>query len=214
MANFILDSKGRLLKDVFPTIRGDASIGGPEIMEVTVDLSQIGANNTLALLGVPSGLPNAGLGLVAADTIDVAVLPPNSVIRAAHFLLDPVQSGVAADQSRTPDVIATPFQTGPLTVATINIGDATVQRADRQTAQAVGIGSYTASATRVASAQSILTAQDALLAVTGVIYPKRYTESTDYDFVLRIAIATLTGATNVKAGRFRIRLSLDAYSVS
>jgi hypothetical protein len=200
MANFFMDQKGRLLSTVFPAFRGDASVGGPEIVEVTVDLSQIGANNVLSNLGVQSAAPNAGLGLAVGDTIDVMRLPANGVIRNAQILLDTTQV--------TPNVLPST----PLTAATINIGDAAVSLLDLQTA-ATPAG-YTASATRVASAQSIMTAQNSLLAVTGVLYPRTYyvAPASDYGYMLRIAVASLTGASNIKTGRFRIRLNMDLFA--
>lgn len=203
MANFFMDQKGRLLSTVFPTYRGDGSIGGPEVLEVTVDLSQIGANNVFSSLGVQSGLPNGGLGLAAGDTVDVAVLPSHSAIRNVEFLLDTTQA--------SPDVIAAPAQAGPLTVATINVGDQAVLLSDYQTA-ATPAG-YTASATRVAGAQTILTANNSLLPVVAALYPRVFVTAVaaDYRFVLRVAIATVTGAANVKAGRFRMRINIDAF---
>lgn len=202
MANFIMDQKGRLLTTVFPAYRL-ASIGGPEVLEVTVDLSQIGSNNVLSSLGVQSGLPNGGLGLAIADSIDIAVLPAHSAIRNVEFVLDPTQP--------TPDIVAATSQTGPLTVCTVDVGDKAVLLSDFQSTASVT--NYTPSNTRVLIGQSILTAGNTLLATTSVLYPRPYVvaAASDYRFVLRMAVASLTGGTNVKAGRFRLRINLDAF---
>lgn len=202
MANFIMDQKGRLLTTVCPAYRA-ASLGGPEILEVTVDLSQIGSNNVLSALGVQSGLPNGGLGLAISDTIDVAVLPAHSAIRSVEFLLDPTQP--------TPDVVAATSQAGPLTVTGFNIGDTAVLLSDYQTIATVA--GYTPVANRIALGQTIVTAVDAFLPVTSVLYPRPYVvaAAADYRFVLRMNLVAITGGINIKAGRFRMRINLDVF---
>lgn len=90
MANITTNKAGVPLATAFSAYRG-ADIGGFQILEVTVD-----SGNTA--------------GMVATDTMDVAVIPKNSVILGAQVILDTTAS--------TPDVV----EGG---TSTINIGDGT-----------------------------------------------------------------------------------------
>ena len=203
MANYIMDQKGRLLATSLPTIRGDAAIGGPEVMEITVDLSQIGANTTLSQLGTQSSFPNSGSGFAAADTFDVAYLPFNAVVKSCQVLLDTTQT--------TPDVLMT-GNGGTLTVGTLNVGDACVLASDRATGSS-GSGGYSASATRYASAVSVIAAANSWAAATPILTarPAVVAPASDYFYTVRIALPTLTGATYTKSGKFRIRLEIVAF---
>lgn len=78
--NVTTDLKGRTLTTVFPAYRGDGSIGGPEVLEVTVDTSL-----------------TAGLN-VTGDTMVVAAIPKNSFVSHVQVLFDNTQTP-------TPDVL-------------------------------------------------------------------------------------------------------------
>jgi len=213
MANFILDQKGRLLSTVFPTIRGDGAIGGQETMEITVDLSQIGSNNALTQLGQQSTLPNTNRGVAVNDTIDVAILPGNSIVNAFQLILDP--------NAPTPDVLPIGYSTA-ITSMTISVGTALVQMADRQSAVAVGTGAtaYTASNTTFATTNqlvqtaplgtclmSFMNAGYALPSLTPITSGTIPTASV---YVVRVLIAAITGATYCMGGKFRMRLGFTA----
>lgn len=172
MATYTQDQKGRLLTTVFPAFRGDGSIGGAEVLEVTVDLSLVGSST---ILGTASGFPNSGAGFAAADIFTVAVLPKNAQVLAVQFLLDTTAA--------TPDVPTT--GTG-LTAATINVGDSGL-------------------ATRFATGTNVFAANNALVYSTATQY---YTAND----VLNVTLASLTGATNVKTGKFRVRVHLVAFN--
>lgn len=90
MANITTDKRGRTLTTVFPAYR-DAAIGGPQILEITVD-------STITTTGLTA----------TNTTMDVAVIPKNSVVHGMQLLLD---TGAA-----TPDVLEG-------ATSTVNIGD-------------------------------------------------------------------------------------------
>lgn len=201
MANFIVDQKGRLLTTVFPAVRGDAALGSQEVIEVSVDLSQIGSGTSLAGLGVQTTLPNSGTGLAAADSIDVAVLPYNFQVQSVHFILD--------TNMPTPDVVAQPTT---LSVATFNIGDAAVLNSDRSTAAT--ITGYTPSATAYATGQAATANASALVYTTGTRFLPYAVPAASGTlttaaaaYVLRLTVNTLTGATRITGGKFRIRVA-------
>jgi len=217
MANFITDQKGRLLTTVFPAYRGDASVGGQEVLEVTVDLSQVGSGTTIANgLGVQSTLPNAGIGLLAADTIDIAALPYNFQVQAVQFMNDV--------NAPTPDILPGGNLTG-LTGLTVSLGRFCVSTADRSTA--VVVSGFTGAATTYANASAIYASS--LFAAPSLLY----TAATDFlpwntpgtgsavtgtqagVYVLRMTIGTLTGgsSTAVKTGKFRFRVTGVAYNI-
>ena len=211
MANYILDQKGRLLSSVFPAYRGDASLGGQEVIEVTVDLSQIGTGTNLAALGVQTGFPNAGVGVIATDTIDVAVLPYNFQVQSVQLVVD--------TNAPTPDVVPAGNLTG-LTNLTINVGHAAVLSSDRATAAT--ITGYTPSATAFASASSVFSNAATLPYTTAAVFTPWNTpggtgslSTVAATYVLRVAIAALTGgsSTGIKAGKFRLRVGGIAYGI-
>lgn len=224
MANFILDQKGRLLTTVFPDYRGDASIGGQEVIEVTVDFSQVGANNTIAQLGTQSGLPNSGLGLAAADTLDIAVLPYNFQVQSVAFIAD--------TNAPTPDVypigVTAGGAAGTLTALTYSLGRYAVSAADRSTAATITTQNgtaFTAAATTYASSASLVTGSvfngSALAYTTGTDFLPYITpaasgsmETIPAVYVLRLTIGTITGTTtNLKVGKFRFRIAGIAYNI-
>jgi hypothetical protein len=171
MANYITDQKGRLLTSVFPAFRGDASIGGSEVIEVTVDLSQIGTGTSLSALGVQSGFPNAGVGLNAADTVDIAVLPYNFQVQSVQFIAD--------TNAPTPDILPAGNLTG-LTGLTYSLGRYAVATADRSTA--VTVTGFTGAATTYASGATLSTGSaingSSLIYTTGTDFlPKNKTEN-------------------------------------
>jgi hypothetical protein len=215
MANYILDQKGRLLTTVFPAYRGDASIGGAEVIEVTVDLSQIGTGTNLTTLGTQSGFPNAGVGLNAADTIDIAVLPYNFQIQSVQLIAD--------TNAPTPDVLIGGNLTG-LTGLTYSLGRYCVAPTDRSTA--VTVTGFTAAATTYANAATLMTGSamnaSSLIYTTGTDFLPYITpaasgslETTAGVYVLRLTIGTLTGgsSTGIKSGKFRFRVGGIAYGI-
>lgn len=217
MANFILDQKGRVLANQFGAFRGDASVGGQEVLEVTVDLSQIGTGTSLTALGTQTGFPNAGVGVIATDTIDIATLPYNFHVQSVQLMYDL--------NSPTPDILPAGNLTG-LTGLTYSLGRFAVSSADRS--GAITVAGFSNSAVTYASAltltassaftQPVLiytTATDflpyntpgtAASAVTGLVAPL---------YVLRLTIGTLTGgsSTGIKAGKWRFRVGGIAYNV-
>jgi hypothetical protein len=215
MANYITDQKGRLLTSVFPAFRGDASIGGSEVIEVTVDLSQIGTGTSLSALGVQSGFPNAGVGLNAADTVDIAVLPYNFQVQSVQFIAD--------TNAPTPDILPAGNLTG-LTGLTYSLGRYAVATADRSTA--VTVTGFTGAATTYASGATLSTGSaingSSLIYTTGTDFLPYITpaasgslETTAAVYVLRLTIGTLTGgsSTGVKAGKFRFRVGGIVYGI-
>lgn len=94
MATVTLDTKGRDLRSVLPAYRGDASIGGPEVLEVTFN-------------GPDYCTVANGYG-ATSDIFEVATLPKNSQIVSVQVLLD--------TSAATPDVVEG-------STSTINIGD-------------------------------------------------------------------------------------------
>ena len=211
MANYILDQKGRLLTTVFPAYRGDASVGGSEVMEVTVDLSLVGTGTSLSALGVQSGFANAGVGLSASDTVDVAVLPYNFQVQSVQFVMD--------TNAPTPDVVPAGNLTG-LTGLTASLGRYCVSTADRSTA--VTVSGFTGSATTYATTQSVFANGSALWYTTGTDFLPWITPAASGAlataagvYVLRLTVAALTGgsSTGVKAGKFRIRIGGIAYNI-
>jgi hypothetical protein len=217
-ATYITDQKGRLLTSVFPAYRGDASIGGSEVIEVTVDLSQVGSGTTLANgLGVQSGLPNAGIGLSANDSIDVAVLPYNFQVQSVQFTYDL--------NAPTPDAVPVGNLTG-LTGMPLSVGRYCVSSADRTSN--ITVATFTGSATTYASAVAVYTgsayAAPQLLYTTGTDFLPYNTPGTNASvvtgtvqglYVLRLTIGTLVGgsSTGVKSGKFRIRVGGIVYGI-
>jgi hypothetical protein len=211
MANYIADQKGRLLTTVFPSYRGDAAIGGQEVIEVTVDLSVIGTGTNVASLGTQSGFPNSGVGVIATDTIDVAVLPYNFQIQSVQLIID--------TNAPTPDVVPVGNLTG-LTNLTVNVGDQAVLVSDRATTAA--ISGFTPSATAYSTGTSVFANATSLLYTAGTRYLPYTTPAASGSlttapavYVLRIAVAALTGgsSTGIKAGKFRLRVGGIAYSI-
>ena len=211
MANYILDQKGRLLSSVFPAYRGDASLGGQEVVEVTVDLSQIGTGTNLSALGVQTGFPNAGVGVIATDTIDVALLPYNFQVQSVQVIVD--------TNAPTPDVVPAGNLTG-LTNLTVNVGHQAVLTSDRSTVAT--ISGFTPSATVFATGQSVFSNASALTYTTATAFLPWATPAASGSlttlpavYVLRVAIAALTGgsSTGIKAGKFRIRVGGIAYAI-
>lgn len=211
MANYITDQKGRLLSSVFPAYRGDASIGGQEVIEVAVDLSQVGTGTSLSALGVQSGFANSGVGLIATDTVDVAVLPYNFQVQSVQFLMD--------TNAPTPDVVPAGNLTG-LTNLTASLGRYCVSTADRSTA--VTVTGFTGAATTYATTQSVFSNGSSLWYTTGTDFLPWITPAASGSlatasgvYVLRLTIAALTGgsSTGIKAGKFRIRVGGIAYAV-
>jgi hypothetical protein len=215
MANYITDQKGRLLTTVFPAYRGDASIGGQEVIEVTVDLSLIGTGTTTANLGVQSTLPNAGVGLIAADSIDIATLPYNFQVQSVQFMYDL--------NAPTPDILPAGNLTG-LTGLTYSLGRFAVSAADRATA--ITVAGFTAAATTYANAATLTASsaftQPSLIYTAGTDYLPYNTPGVNASavtgtinpvYVLRFTVGTLTGgsSTGVKSGRFRFRIGGIAY---
>jgi len=225
-ANYVTDQLGRVLTTVFTDYRGDASIGGPEILETTIDLSIIGSNTTFSNVSSRTTLPNGGLGLAAGDSIDVAVLPYNFQVQAVQFIAD--------TNAPTPDIIPTGVQAtgaaGTLTALTYSLGRYLVSTADRATAITVGAGvqggAFTGSATTYASAANLITAS--AMNASALVY----TAGTDYlpwintgtgsivtgtqagVYVLRLTVGAFTGtATNLKTGKFRFRIAGIAYNI-
>lgn len=213
MANFITNQKGQLLTTTFPAFRGDGSIGGYETMVVTVDLSTIGSGTTTATLGTQSTLPNAGLGLAAGDTIDIAVLPSNMQIQAVQLVAD--------TNAPSPDVLPSGVTGtgtgGTLTALTYSLGRVAVSAADRATA--VVVTGFTAAGTTYATLAALVTAsainQSALVYTTGTDFLPAITPAASGSlstvapvYVLRLTVGAITGtATNLRTGKFRFRLS-------
>jgi hypothetical protein len=211
MANYITDQKGRLLTAVFPAYRGDASIGGQEVIEVTVDLSQIGTGTSLSALGIQTGFPNAGVGVIAADTIDIAVLPYDFQVQSVQFIMD--------TNAPTPDVVPAGNLTG-LTGLTASLGRFAVSTTDRSTA--VTVTGFTGAATTYATTQSVFANGSTLWYTTGTDFLPWITPAASGSlatvpgvYVLRLTIAALTGgsSTGIKAGKFRIRVGGIAYGI-
>ena len=215
MANYILDQKGRLLSTVFPSYRGDASIGGQEVIEITVDLSQVGTGTSLSALGVQSGFANAGVGLNAADTVDIATLPYNFQVQSVQFIAD--------TNAPTPDVVPSGNLTG-LTGLTYSLGRYCVSTADRSTA--VTVTGFTGAATTYANAATLFTGGamngSSLVYTAGTDFLPWITPAASGSlataagvYVLRLTIGTLTGgsSTGVKAGKFRFRVGGVAYGI-
>jgi len=218
-ANYVTDQKGRLLTTVFTDYRGDASIGGPEILESTIDLSIVGSGTTYSNLGVQSTLPNGGLGLGAGDSIDIAVLPYNFQTQYVQLLAD--------TNLPTPDVYPTGVTgagaTGTITALTHSLGRYCVSTADRFTA--VTVSGFTPAATTYINAGSLVTAsainQSSLVYTTGTDFLPWGTPAasgalatTAGVYVLRWTVGAFTGtATNLKTGRFRIRVVGIAYNI-
>ena len=215
MANYILDQKGRLLSTVFPAYRGDASIGGQEVIEVTVDLSQIGTGTSLSALGVQSGFANAGVGVIATDTIDIATLPYNFQVQSVQLVAD--------TNAPTPDVLPAGNLTG-LTGLTYSLGRFCVATSDRSTA--VTVSGFTGAATTYANAATLSTGSamnaSSLVYTTGTDFLPWITPAASGAlatvagvYVLRMTVGTLTGgsSTGVKAGKFRFRIGGIAYGI-
>lgn len=215
-ATYITDQKGRLLSSFMTDYRGDASIGGPEILETTIDLSLIGSGTTLVNgLGVQSALPNAGVGLITGDSIDVAILPYNFQVQAVQLIVD--------TNAPTPDVVPGGNLTG-LTGLTYSLGRYCVSTADRATA--VTVSGFTGAATTYASAATLSTSSAAnassLVYTTGTDFLPWITPAASGSlataagvYVLRFTIGTLTGgsSTGVKTGKFRFRIAGIAYNI-
>jgi len=214
-ANYITDQKGRLLTSVFTDYRGDSSIGGPEILESTIDLSTIGSSTAWTNLMVPSTLPNAGVGLGAGDSIDIAVLPYNFQVQAVQFIAD--------TNAPTPDILPTGNLTG-LTGLTYSLGRYCVSTVDRATA--VTVTGFTPSATTYANAATLMTGSamngSSLVYTTGTDFLPYITpaasgslETAPGVYVLRLTIGTLTGgsSTGIKTGKFRLRIAGVAYNI-
>jgi len=219
MANFILDQKGRLLNTVFSSVRGDGAIGGNELIEVTIDLSQVGSGTSLTSLGTQSSFPNSGLGLAAADTIDVAVLPYNFQIQSVQLIAD--------TNAPTPDVIPSGVTgagaAGTLTALTYSLGRFHVAATDRSTSQ--NPTGFTGAATTYANAQNLVAASamnaSSLIYTTATDFLPYITpassgslETSAGFYVLRWTVGTITGtATNLRAGRFRYRINGAAFNM-
>jgi len=214
-ANYITDQKGRLLTTVFTDYRGDAAIGGQEVLEATVDLSTIGTGTSLSALGVQSQLPNSNVGLIAGDSIDIAVLPYNFQVQSVQLIVD--------TNAPTPDVLPGGNLTG-LTGLTYSLGRYCVSTADRSTA--VTVSGFTGAATTYANAATLMTGSAAnastLVYTTGTDFLPWITPAASGSlattagvYVLRFTIGTLTGgsSTGVKTGKFRFRIGGIAYGI-
>ena len=182
-------------------------------MVVSVDLSTVGSGTSLTALGTQSGLPNAGLGLAAADTIDIAVLPANMQVQSVSLIAD--------TNAPYPDVIPTGVTAGgavgTLTALTYSLGRVAVSPADRATA--VTVTGFTPLATTYANAAALVTASalnqstlaytaatDFLPAITPAASGSLSTIAPVY--VLRLTVGTITGtATNLRSGKFRLRIA-------
>lgn len=213
MANLITNQKGQLLTTVFPTFRGDGAIGSFETMEVTVDLSTIGSGLSVTSLGTQTTLPNAGLGLAAADSIDIAVLPGNMQVQSIQLLAD--------TNAPSPDIYPTGVTAGgaagTLTALTYSLGRFAVAPVDRLTP--VTVTGFTPLATTYATGAALVTAsvinQSTLVYSNGTDFLPVITPAASGSlstvlpvYVLRLTIAAITGTTtNLRTGKFRFRVS-------
>lgn len=213
MANFITNQKGQLLTTTIPAIRGDGAIGGYKIMVATIDLSVIGSGTALTNLGQQTTLPNGGLGLAAADTIDIAVLPANMQVQSVSLIAD--------TNAVYPDIIPTGVTAGgtvgTLTALAYSLGRFAVSPLDRSSA--VVVSGFTGAATTYANAASLVTAsalnQSTLVYTTATDFLPAITPAASGAlsiiapvYVLRLTIGAITGtATNLKTGKFRFRIA-------